>query len=155
MWRLVCAGTVAMLRSKRLWIGAGLLIAYDLAGLALGGILGPGSGGLEYRIFGFLGPAALLVPVTAALFVNTDYHDGVIRSKLSVGHSRAAVYLADLFVCALAGLFYFAVHLLLTLPLGYAGGETLRMEPRSSGYALRPAWECCCPWRRSPWPYPP
>lgn len=134
MWKLICADTVAMLRSKRLWIGAALLAAYDLCmmGLAMGGLTGARRG-LEYRAFEFLGPAALLVPVTAALFVNTEYHDGTIRSKLSVGHSRAAVYLADLLVSALAGLFYFAVHLLLALPMGYAGGETFQMEPLELG----------------------
>lgn len=137
MWRLICAGTVVMLRSKRLWIGAVLLIAYDLGviSLTVTGLTGT-RGGLEYRIFGFLGPAALLVPVTAALFVNTEYHDGTIRSKLSVGHSRAAVYLSDLLVSALAGLFYFAVHLLLALPMGYAAGETLQMEPLEFGVRM-------------------
>ncbi len=127
MWKLTCANTVAMLRSKRLWTGAGLLLAYDLASYALSGLLRAGDRGLDSRIFEFMGIAALLVPVVTALFVNTDYHDGTIRSKLSVGHSRPAVYLANLTVCTFTGLFYFVLHLLAALPLGCIGGGALRM----------------------------
>ena len=102
MWKLICANTFVMLRSKRLWIGAAALIAYDLGimNFTMSGPQGPGLAGLEARVFGFLGLAALLVPVVTVLFVNTDYHDGTIRSKLAVGHSRAAVYLANLLVSA-------------------------------------------------------
>ena len=131
MWKLICANTFVMLRSKRLWIGAAALIAYDLGimNFTMSGPQGPGLAGLEARVFGFLGLAALLVPVVTVLFVNTDYHDGTIRSKLAVGHSRAAVYLANLLVSAFAGLFYFALHLLVALPVGYAGGGAFMLDP--------------------------
>ena len=131
MWKLICANTLLMLRSKRLWIGAAALIAYDLGimNFTMSGPQGPGLAGLEARVFGFLGLAALLVPVVTVLFVNTDYHDGTIRSKLAVGHSRAAVYLANLLVSAFAGLFYFALHLLVALPVGYAGGGAFMLDP--------------------------
>ncbi len=131
MWKLICANTFVMLRSKRLWIGAAALVVYDLGivNFTISGLRGPGATGLEAQVFGFLGLAALLVPVVTVLFVNTDYHDGTYRSKLSVGHSRAAVYLANLLVSALAGLFYFALHLLVALPVGYAGGGTFMLDP--------------------------
>lgn len=131
MWKLICANTFVMLRSKRLWIGAAALIAYDLGimNFTMSGPQGPGLAGLEARVFGFLGLAALLVPMVTVLFVNTDYHNGTIRSKLAVGHSRAAVYLANLLVSGLAGLFYFALHLLVALPVGYAGGGAFMLDP--------------------------
>ena len=57
MWKLICANTFVMLRSKRLWIGAAALIAYDLGimNFTMSGPQGPGLAGLEARVFGFAG----------------------------------------------------------------------------------------------------
>ena len=46
-----------------------------------------------------------------SLYVGAEYSDGAVRNKLTVGHSRAAVYLANLIVCA-------AAENLKNLPLG-------------------------------------
>lgn len=129
MWKLTCANTVAMLRSRRLWIGAGFVAV--VINLLWSQTLAPGDEGfgLDFRVFEFLSVGAVLVPVVAALFINTDYHDGTIRNKLCVGHSRPAVYLANLAVCCLAGVFYFALHLLTVLPLGHALGGRLTRAP--------------------------
>lgn len=131
MWKLTCANTAAMLRSRRLWIGAGFVAVYDVINLLWSQTLAPGDEGfgLDFRVFEILSVGALLVPVVAALFINTDYHDGTIRNKLCVGHRRYAIYLANLVVCCLVGVFYFALHLLMVLPLGHALGGRLTTAP--------------------------
>ncbi len=57
MWKLICANTFVMLRSKRLWIGAAALVVYDLGivNFTISGLRGPGATGLEAQVFGFLG----------------------------------------------------------------------------------------------------
>ena len=45
----------------------------------------------------------LLLAVFLPLFFGAEYSDGAIRNKLAVGHSRSAVYLANLAVCSAAG----------------------------------------------------
>lgn len=49
----------------------------------------------------------LTLPLAAfcSLFLGTEYSDGTIRNKLIIGHSRHAIYSANLIVCAAAGFF--------------------------------------------------
>lgn len=66
-----------------------------------------------------------LLAVPAALFFGREYSDGGLRSKLIVGHSRAAVWFSDLLTCFTAGLLIFAVQFSLDLALGLARGYHL------------------------------
>lgn len=43
---------------------------------------------------------ALIAAVFMGLFIGTEYSTGTIRNKLTAGHSRTAVYLANLIVCS-------------------------------------------------------
>lgn len=80
--------------------------------------------GIEATMEGSLFQIAAMVgfaqAVFCGLFLGTEYSDGTVRNKLVVGHTRAAVYGANLLVCMAAGLVmclaYFAVY----LPLGWA-----------------------------------
>ena len=62
-----------------------------------------------------LGIAAAIL---LSLFVGTEYSDGTIRNKLSVGKSREAVYLAGYLTCAGAVLLLFLLSSLTALLLG-------------------------------------
>lgn len=60
--------------------------------------------GLEYyyfRVTPFLG---LFQSVFGGLFLNTEYSEGTVRNKLSVGHTRRDVYLAHFFTVLLASM---------------------------------------------------
>lgn len=80
--------------------------------------------GIEATMEGSLFQIAAMVgfaqAVFCGLFLGTEYSGGTVRNKLVVGHTRAAVYGANLLVCMAAGLVmclaYFAVY----LPLGWA-----------------------------------
>lgn len=73
----------------------------------------------------FIGTAAAVV---CGLFLGTEYSDGTVRNKLIVGHTRSAIYFANLIVCAAAALLmcaaYFAAVCALGVPLlgGFQGG---------------------------------
>lgn len=59
------------------------------------------------------GPAlGLFFALVLGMFLGTEYHDGTLRNKLVVGHSRREVYLAQLFTAmGVAALFTAAVFL--------------------------------------------
>lgn len=65
----------------------------------------------------FIGTAAAVV---CGLFLGTEYSDGTVRNKLIVGHTRAAVYGANLLVCMAAGLVMGIAYFVVYLPLGWA-----------------------------------
>lgn len=54
----------------------------------------------------------------SGFFIGTEYSDGTMRNKLSVGHSRAQVYLANLTVVLCVGLAQFAAYALAASTVG-------------------------------------
>ena len=65
---------------------------------------------------------ALLISVIlsafVSLFAGSEYECGAIRNKISAGHTRAAIYLANMLVCVLAGWIMCLVGLLVSLIVG-------------------------------------
>lgn len=121
MRKLLAANFFSLARAKRIW-----LLGIFMAGMgAFGGILTRQDvargyvSGLDNVMLSEISVLFLLMPAMAALFINTDYHDGAIRNKLTVGCARSAVYLANLIsmyaVYILATLLYTAVLLLFGL----------------------------------------
>ncbi|MCM1328777.1 MAG: ABC transporter permease [Ruminococcus sp.] len=64
----------------------------------------------ENTAFGQTFAAALISAVFVGLFVGTEHGNGTIRNKLIIGHSRAAVYSANLAVCAFASVMIHLVY---------------------------------------------
>lgn len=56
----------------------------------------------------------------SGFFIGTEYSDGAMRNKLSVGHSRVKVYLANLITILCAGLAQFAAYTLAAVTVGNA-----------------------------------
>lgn len=63
----------------------------------------------------FIGMAAAVV---CGLFLGTEYGDGTVRNKLIVGHTRSAIYVANLMVCTAAALLMCAVYFVAVCALG-------------------------------------
>lgn len=81
------------------------------------------TGLLEYStadVFMFGGANFLIFAAAAfvGIFIGTEYSDGTIRNKLSVGHIRFKVYLANFIVSAFANIMILLVYLLLSLGMG-------------------------------------
>ncbi len=68
----------------------------------------------------FVGALYLLfaAAVLVGIFVGTEYSDGTIRNKLVIGHSRPAIYLSNLIVCAVANEIVFLSHIATAWILG-------------------------------------
>jgi len=56
-----------------------------------------------------------VMAVLTSLFVGTEYAEGTLRNKLTVGHPRRAIYLSNLLVVCAAGLLLYAIHFLTSL----------------------------------------
>lgn len=67
----------------------------------------------------------------ASLFLGTEYSDGTIRNKLTVGHNRSHIYLSNFLVCLAASLTLLAAWLI-TCSLGFFLMGP--MEMGASGY---------------------
>lgn len=68
----------------------------------------------------FLGGLYLIfaIAILIGIFVGTEYSDGTIRNKLTVGHTRRDIYFSKLIVCAFADLVIHLLYILTTLILG-------------------------------------
>ncbi len=72
----------------------------------------------ETVLFDFPSMIMMLVPVVVALHINTDYQDGTIRNKITVGCSRASIYVANLTVLSVTSLLYMTLYVVLSLLIG-------------------------------------
>lgn len=117
MNNLLSANFARLWKDKVFWLCLAALLACS-AGSMLSGCrqaaVNAGSGFayyLDHFYFNLAPLLGLFCAVFASLFLGTEYSDGTVRNKLVVGHSRAAVYLADLLVCFAAALLFMAAWL--------------------------------------------
>ena len=80
-------------------------------------------------LFSFVGLIGILLAAFTGLFLGTEYSDGVLRSKLTVGHSRPAVYLSNLFVTVIASFLMCFVYIAIILAVGVPVYGPLTTEP--------------------------
>lgn len=73
---------------------------------------------LDSTLFSYAILIGLVTAIFTSLFVGTDYSDGTIRNKLIVGHTRIAIYLANLVTTGVAALLFCLSCLVSTLALG-------------------------------------
>ena len=118
MRKLLSANYARLGRSVWFWLGAAFMAGlggieiYSRQRLARDGFAGAT---LDDPILSFAPPLFLLLPIVGGLFINTDYHDGTIRNKITVGRARTAVCFANLLIVWLAGIFYTVIHLAVVL----------------------------------------
>lgn len=76
----------------------------------------PDTGFLSCAFFVFI-----LISIFTALFLGSEYSDGTMRNKLTVGHKRSSIYIANLIVCITAGIImclsYIIPYLCVSIPL--------------------------------------
>lgn len=120
MRKLLSVNFHTLINTKRVWLGA-----LFMAGLAVFGdvsLYRVKAGGFEVSIDSVLienlPVLFLFMPAMAALFINTDYHDGTIRNKLTVGVSRRTVYLSNLITTYLLTVAYTVEYIALALLIG-------------------------------------
>lgn len=61
---------------------------------------------------------SLVLSVFISIWIGTDFHDGTIRNKLIVGHTRFEVYFSNFIVTTVVSLFYHIVYIGIIWGLG-------------------------------------
>ena len=116
MTKLLHAEFSRLIKTKLFWLGLLVMITVPLYGV-----------GVRYYDFyiaqeavwetadglWFVGGMyiAVVVSVFVSLFIGTEFSDGTIRNKLTVGHSRNEIYLSNLITCTCVSLFYHIVYI--------------------------------------------
>lgn len=105
MRNLLCASFSRLWRSAAFWVSVGVMFAIGVFELAVSyqpRLMG-GVGILDNRYMIFALFTGVILSAFCSLFIGSEYSDGTMRNKITVGHSRTAVYLTNLAVCAAAG----------------------------------------------------
>ena len=72
----------------------------------------------ERFAFGQTVAVSIISAIFIGLFIGTEYSNGTMRNKLVIGHSRGAIYFANLAVCIAATLLLHVVYIVTTLLSG-------------------------------------
>lgn len=141
MMKLLSADFFSMLHTKRLWLGAIFMAGF--AGIEMFTLRRELAQGLykdltlDDPILSFAPMVFILLPIVCGLFINTDYHDGTIRNKITVGRSRSSVYISNLLIVWLVELFYAVIHVVAVLVGGIGiGFSSLSSVALRSGLLL-------------------
>lgn len=120
MRNLLCASFSRLWRSASFWVSVGVMFAIGVFELAVSyqpRLLGA-EGILDNRYMIFALLSGVVLSAFCSLFVGSEYSDGTMRNKITVGHSRTAVYLANLAVCAAAGVLVCCGYILPMIAVG-------------------------------------
>lgn len=77
--------------------------------------------------FGGLLPIGVVLAILISFYIGTEYAGGTIRNKITAGHSRFHIYLANLLVCYAAAVIMMAVYCITSVLTGIilVGRETI------------------------------
>lgn len=68
----------------------------------------------------------VVLAIFTSFFIGTEYSDGTIRNKLTVGHSRQTIYLANMIVTIAVGMIFAVSHVLTAfIAVPYCGIEVI------------------------------
>jgi len=123
MRKLLSANFSRLLKSRLFWSGIAVTMAYTAFLLVMNyreGLSHPGReiAHLNWYFLSQLNVVGLICPVLAASFLGTEYLDGTIRNKLTVGHRRGTVYFANLITLLSAALLMFLAGCAVVLAAG-------------------------------------
>ena len=84
---------------------------------------------MDFSLFTHVILAPILTAVFTALFIGCDYSGGTLRNKLTAGHRRINIYIANLISCYCAGVVLCAAFVIPQGVLGLALGGQIQSEP--------------------------
>lgn len=137
MRNLLSANFARLKKSVLFWLGIAVMAGYAVLMLVswyrtnqiLTEIGRDPAMGTDQFLFSFIGLIGILLAAFVGLFLGTEYSDGVLRSKLTVGHSRPAVYLSNLFAAAAASFLMCLTYIVIMLAVCVPVYEPPATEP--------------------------
>ena len=132
MTKLLRANLVRMTKNRSFRDCMGFMISYGLSMVCMSYYMLCKSGygiPLENMCFGYASLMGFVSAVFVSLFLGTEYSDGTIRNKLTIGHKRHTVYLANLMVSTVGVLVINAVYVAVLLLVGIPLFGTFRPDP--------------------------
>ncbi len=137
MRKLLSAGLIRLKKSRIFWLLACFMLAlglyYPIAIRIQADKYNSPATAIDSPFFSHIMLMGVLTAVFISLFVGTEYSDGTIRNKLIIGHSRAAIYVSNLTVCACAVLFLAVCFM---LPCACVGIPLLGSFSMGTGHAV-------------------
>lgn len=108
MINLLSANFARLKKSKVFWLAAAVILILSVVGCIDNGLQALANPNpdppLEYLCFD-LGPfLPIFIAAFVSLFLGTEYSDGTIRNKITIGQKRAAIYLANFLTCGFASI---------------------------------------------------
>ena len=128
MRKLLSANFSRLWRSK--FFSFVLLTAALMSGLLLFVNQFNSASSIKYMDFPFFSQFIYNPVIFAAfitLFLGTEYSDGTLRNKLSIGHSRGSVYAANLCASVILSVTFVVIQVLFCLGIGSLVFEPFRM----------------------------
>lgn len=126
MTKLIRADLARMFKTKSFWI-CGVISVISVFGNFLLRYLNKKEivQALGNCLFADSSNIVLFAAIFAALFLGTDYSNGTIRNKMTVGHGRCSIYFSNFIISSIGGLLYSIVSRVSVLIFGLLAGGKL------------------------------
>ena len=92
-----------------------MLISEYLDKVKYSSVFGISSNTTDILLMKFINIIGFFIAIFTSLFVGAEYSDGTIRNKIVAGHSRKNIYLSNLIVSILVGIFLELIYLIIVL----------------------------------------
>ena len=121
MYKLLNA-SFSRLRKNKIFLGlviltiiiaAFMLISEYLDKVKYSSVFGISSNTTDILLTNFINIIGFFIAIFTSLFVGAEYSDGTIRNKIVAGHSRKNIYLSNLIVSILVGIFLELIYLII------------------------------------------
>lgn len=107
MFKLIRADLARLFKSKSFWICGGLAAGLILLNFLLDcKVNSAAAERLGTTMFDDSSNVMMFSAIFAGLFLGTDYSNGTIRNKMSVGHGRCSIYFSNLITSSIGGVLY-------------------------------------------------
>lgn len=92
-----------------------MLVSEYLNNIKYSSVFGISSNTTDILLMKFINIIGFFIAIFTSLFGGAEYSDGTIRNKIVAGHSRKNIYLSNLIVSILVGIFLELIYLIIVL----------------------------------------
>lgn len=93
-------------------------------------LMSPLSKELSDYLFQFWLISGIVIAIFTISFIGLDYSDGTIRNKITIGHKRINIYLANLITSVICAFIFYGVYVLVIIPLANQHGAKIAISSK-------------------------